>query len=100
VDFYLTDNFGSFISKFKMIEKELKDLLSIKLKFQNPKSIMNNARLQTLLSLGNKEVLNLLLNYYSNGASFGALRRAEKNLNFSVDEYLLRIKSGYSPWTF
>ena len=70
------------------------------MKFQNPKLIMNNARLQTLLSLGNEEVINLLLNYYSNGASFGALRRAEKTLGFSVDEYLLKIKSCYSPWIF
>ena len=83
-----------------MIEKGLKHLPSIKLKFQNPKLIMNNARLQTLLSLGNEEVSNILLNYYSNGASFGALRRAEKAEDFSVDEYLLRIKSCYSPWTF
>ncbi len=81
-----------------MIEKELKHLPSIKLKFQNPKLIMNHARLQTLLSLGNEEVSNLLLNYYSNGASFGALRRAEKTLDFSLDEYLLRIKSCYTPW--
>ena len=100
VDFYLNDNFNSFLSKFKMIEKELKELSSIKLKFQNPKSIMNRARLQTILSLGNAEIFNLLLQYYSYGSSFGALRRAEKNSNFSLDEYLLRIKSGYSPWTF
>ena len=61
---------------------------------------MNNARLQTLLSLGNEDVSNLLLYYYSNGASFGALRRAEKMVGFSFDEYLLRIKSCYSPWIF
>jgi radical SAM superfamily enzyme YgiQ (UPF0313 family) len=100
VDFYQEENYRSFMLKFKKIEKELKHLPSIKLKFQNPKLIMNNARLQTLLSLGNEEVSNLLLHYYSNGASFGALRRAEKTLNFSIDEYLLRIKSGYSPWIF
>ncbi len=100
VDFYQEINFNSFRQKFKKIETELKHLPSIKLKFQNPKLIMNNARLQTLLSLGNEEVFNLLLNYYSNGASFGALRRAEKTLGFSVDEYLLKIKSCYSPWIF
>ena len=100
VDFYLKDNFNSILSKFNMIEKGLKYFSSIKLKFQNPKLIMNNARLQTILSLGNAEILNLLLEYYSYGGSFGALRRAEKNLNFSIDEYLLRIKSCYSPWTF
>ena len=100
VDFYYEKNFNSFRQKFKKIETELKHFPSIKLKFQNPKFIMNNARLQTLLSLGNEDVSNLLLYYYSNGASFGALRRAEKMVGFSFDEYLLRIKSCYSPWIF
>ena len=98
VDFYLKKNFNSFALKFKKLEKNLKNLPSIKLKFQNSKNILNNARLQTLLSLGDIEVSDLLINYYLNGASFGALRRAVRDLNFSSDDYLLKIKSCYSPW--
>jgi len=98
VDFYLKENFNSFRIKFKLLEKELKDLPSIRLKFQNPKLIMNNARLQTILSLGDERHSNILVNYYLKGASFGALRRVEKDLNFLMDDYLMEIKSCYSPW--
>ena len=98
VDFYLKKNFNSFTLKFKKLENGLKNIPSIKLKFHNSKNIIKNARLQTLLSLGDIEVSDLLINYYLNGASFGALRRAVRELNFSSDNYLLKIKSCYSPW--
>jgi radical SAM superfamily enzyme YgiQ (UPF0313 family) len=100
IDFYLKENFDSFKLKFKKFEKELKNISSIKLKFQNPKNIMNNAKLQTLLSLGDEGVSDLLINYYLHGATFGALRRAEKDLNFSLDNHLLKIKESYTPWRF
>jgi hypothetical protein len=43
-------------------------------------------------------VSDLLLNYYTNGANFGALKKAEGDLHFSFEQYLLKIKEGYSPW--
>ena len=64
----------------------------------NFKTIVKNARLQTLISLGNQMISDLLIKYYQNGANFGALRKAEKSFNFSLDDYLLQIKRCYSPW--
>jgi hypothetical protein len=64
----------------------------------NFKTIIKNARLQTMISLGNILVSDLLLNYYTNGANFGALKKAEGDLHFSFEQYLLKIKEGYSPW--
>ncbi|KKL51511.1 hypothetical protein LCGC14_2294750, partial [marine sediment metagenome] len=40
----------------------------------------------------------LLINYYYRGANFVALQKAEEELDFSFDEYLLKIKNCYSPW--
>ncbi|MFW9876553.1 MAG: radical SAM protein, partial [Candidatus Thorarchaeota archaeon] len=98
INFYFEKTFNKFISKYQKIEKELCKLPSIKLKFINFKKIVKNARLQTLISLGDHRVSDLLINYYQNGANFGALKKSEKILQFSFDDYLLRIKSGYSPW--
>ncbi|GAH96831.1 unnamed protein product [marine sediment metagenome] len=38
--------------------------------------------------------------YYFNGANMGALRRAEKELDFSIDKYFKKIQDGYKPWNF
>ena len=62
------------------------------------KTIIKNARLQTMISLGDIFVSDLLLKYYVNGANFGALKKAEEDLHFSFEQYLLKIKEGYSPW--
>ncbi|MFX1574575.1 MAG: B12-binding domain-containing radical SAM protein [Promethearchaeota archaeon] len=99
VDFYFDENKSSFQAKFQKLESELKKIPSIKIKFMNYKSIVKNAKLQTLISLGNQETSKLLFNYYNNGATFGALKRAEKELNFDLNEYLLKIKNCYSPWS-
>ena len=64
----------------------------------NFKTIIKNARLQTLISLGDQRISDLLIYYYQNGANFGALKKAEKTLNFSLDDYLLQVKGCYSPW--
>lgn len=95
---YLSNNLIKLRRKFQKMERELKKIASIKLKFQNVKDILNNARLQTLLSLADQKVADLLINYYLNGANMGALRRTEKELDFSIDEYFLKIKAGYKPW--
>jgi len=95
---YLSDNIIELRRKFQKIERELKKVVSIKLKFQNVKDILNNARLQTILSLADQKVADIFIDYYMNGANMGALRRTEKELDFSIDEYLLKIKTGYRPW--
>jgi radical SAM superfamily enzyme YgiQ (UPF0313 family) len=95
---YLSHNLGSLRSKMKRIHKELNKYPSVKLKFQNPKEIIKQARLQTLVSVGNLEVADLLLQYYNFGANFGSLRRAKKELRFSEDEYYMKIINCYSPW--
>ena len=86
--------------KYQKLEQELKNISTIKLKFLNSKMIINNAKLQALISLGDLNTCDFLINYYLNGANFGALRRTEKELNFSLDEYLLKIKGCYTPWKF
>ena len=98
IDAYLKENLYNLISKYKKIEKELIKIRSIKLKVQNFKAIVKNARLQTMISIGDNEVSELLLNYYQNGANFGALKKAENDLGFSFDNYLLKLKGCYSPW--
>jgi len=100
VDFFLMENVYKLRNTLQMIEKELKNLPSIKLKFQNIKSIIKNARLQTLISLGDKETSQLLEDYYMEGANFGALRRVENRADFNIQDYYIKIKNGYSPWRF
>ena len=98
--FYLKENINNFRMKFTELTQELSKISSIKLKFKYPKKIINNARLQTLLSLGDRSTTKLLLAYYLNGANMGALRRAEKELDFSINEYFNLINGGYRPWNF
>lgn len=98
INFYLKEELNKLFLKYQKIEKELKRIHSIKIKFMNFKTIIKNARLQTLISLGDQRVSDLLMNYYQNGANFGALKKAEKTLNFSLDDYLLQVKGCYSPW--
>ena len=98
ITFYLDEKMNDFLKKYKKLERELKDMTSIKLKFKNFKLIIKNARLQAMISLGNKKISDLLLEYYNNGATFSSLQRAEKKFNFSLNEYLLKIKGCYSPW--
>ncbi|MCK4780013.1 MAG: radical SAM protein, partial [Candidatus Lokiarchaeota archaeon] len=84
--------------KFQKLERELKRIPSIKTKFKNFKSLIKNARLQTIISLGNQKVSDMLLSYYYNGANFGALQKAGNDLQFSINDYLLKIRDCYSPW--
>ncbi|MBY9009777.1 MAG: radical SAM protein [Candidatus Lokiarchaeota archaeon] len=97
--YYLSENLNILLDRFKTLENELKRLTSIKIKFKNPKRTINAARLQTLISLGDSSISELLLRYYSNGATMGALRRVEKELGFSIDNYFHKIQDGYKPWT-
>ncbi len=94
--FYLSNNLSNLKLKLKTLEVALKNIVSIK--FKNPKNTVNNARLQALISLGDRNISKLLLQYYFNGANMGALRRAEKDLNFSIDNYFQKVQDGYKPW--
>ncbi|MFW9988058.1 MAG: radical SAM protein, partial [Candidatus Odinarchaeota archaeon] len=96
--FYLEKNFHNLMEKYQVLEMKLKKFSSIKLKFKNYRNIIKNARLQTIISLGNEEISDLLLKYYYNGANFVALQKAEKDSKFSINEYLLKIHNCYSPW--
>jgi radical SAM superfamily enzyme YgiQ (UPF0313 family) len=98
VTLYLKEEFYKLTQKYQLIEKELKGLQSVKLKFKNFKKIAKDARLQTIISLGDQKISELLLNYYQHGANYSALRKAEEQTNISVDEYLLKIKECYTPW--
>ncbi|MFX0009143.1 MAG: B12-binding domain-containing radical SAM protein [Candidatus Hermodarchaeota archaeon] len=98
--FYFTENLDEFNRKYYQLGRELKKISAIKIKFQDPNKIINNARLQTLLSLGDRSTADVLLTYYLKGANMGALRSAEKELNFSIDNYFKKIHGGYVPWNF
>jgi len=95
---YLRKNLPLLKEKFKLLEKGLKDIPSIKLKFKNFNMLIKQAQLQTLISLGDDQISNLLINYYENGANMGSLRRAEKEYGISIDDYLLKVNLGYKPW--
>jgi len=97
---YLSENLNNFRLKFSTLKQQLNKISSLKIKFKEPKSIINNARLQALFSLGDRNISNLLLAYYFNGANMGALRRAEKELDFSINDYLKKVQDGYKPWKF
>ncbi|MFX1312989.1 MAG: B12-binding domain-containing radical SAM protein [Promethearchaeota archaeon] len=100
VDFYFEEKKSILKSKFKKLKQELNNIPSIKIKFKNYNSIINNAKLQTLISLGDHKTSSLLINYYQKGSNFGALKSAEKEIAFSFNNYLLKIKNCYSPWVF
>jgi radical SAM superfamily enzyme YgiQ (UPF0313 family) len=98
IDFFLNENINKLNQKYKKLINELKNLPSIKLRFQNIRDLINNAKLQALISLGDKEVSKLLTEYYLEGANFGALRKVEKQREYYIDDYFKKIKSGYVPW--
>ena len=100
ISFFLDENLPKFTKKYQKLERELKNISSIRLKFKNIKSIINNARLQAMISLGNQTVSDVILEYYNNGGTFTSLKKAEKSLNFSLNDYLLKIKERYTPWAF
>ncbi|MHA1985690.1 MAG: B12-binding domain-containing radical SAM protein [Promethearchaeota archaeon] len=95
---YLKEELNKLIRKYQLIERELKGLRTIKLKFKNFKKIVKDARLQTIISLGDRKISELLRSYYQLGATYSSLRKAELQCNLSIDDYLMSIKEGYSPW--
>ncbi|MFX1442550.1 MAG: B12-binding domain-containing radical SAM protein [Promethearchaeota archaeon] len=83
---------------YQRIERKLKHNPAIKLKFQKFNDLIKQARLQALISLGNMEVSSLLTNYYLEGANFGALRKAERQWDSTINDYFKNIINGYIPW--
>ncbi len=100
VDYFLEENLPILHERFQRIKDKLALLKSVKLKIGDLSTLIKTARLQTLFSLGNEEISEILIDYYRNGATFGALRRIFNQRHFSMDDYLFRIKNGYSPWIF
>jgi len=98
IESYYENNKEDLIKKFQLLEKELKHFPSIKLKFANLKMLIKNARLQTIISLGDEKISDLLLSYYYNGGNFSALQKSEKEIGFNLDDYLLKIRNCYNPW--
>lgn len=98
INFYLTKELDNLISKYRLLHKNLSKMPSIKLKFMNFKTLVKNARLQTMISIGDERISEILIKYYQYGANFGVLKKAERENNFLFDDYLLKIKSGFSPW--
>ena len=98
--YYLNGNLPKLRAKFQKIEQALKSQTVFKLKFLNYRNIIKDARLQALFSLGDEKVSDLLKIYYIYGANHGALRRAEEEMSFSIDDYFIKIKQQYTPWSF
>jgi radical SAM superfamily enzyme YgiQ (UPF0313 family) len=98
VDNYLNKNFDDLISKSQKVNREIRKIRAIKLKFQHPKDLVKEAKLQTLFSLGDTQFSSVLIEYYRNGAKYSDLEIAEKKLGYSTEKYLKKIQQGYSPW--
>lgn len=96
--YYISDTLKRLKARFQYLINELKHIRSIKLKVGDIKKELNDAKLQTLISLGDESVESLLFDYYQNGATRNALKRAENLLDFNIDEYFEKIKNGYNPW--
>ncbi len=97
--FYTSENFNSLKLRFQKLERELRPIKSINLKIGDIRKEVDDAKLQTLISLGNENITDLMINYYLRGATRGALRAVEKELNFDTDDYFKKIQNGYNPWT-
>ncbi|MHA1146733.1 MAG: B12-binding domain-containing radical SAM protein [Promethearchaeota archaeon] len=100
VNHLLERNLNSLKQKFLKIEEELKNYKSIRIKTPKINELIKQSRLQALISLGNRRVANLLKEYYLEGATFGALRRVEKQNKLNIDDYFKKIQNGYIPWSY
>ena len=101
INYYLEENDHKLVEIYKDLEVYMKKIPAIKIKFQNFKKIMNESKLQTIISLGDYDTSSFLMEYYNYGANNTALRKANKAIskitNVTIDDYLLRIKDGYIP---
>ncbi len=100
IQFYLKENKDVLRSKLTFLKNELENLKSVKLKVGPINNLIKQAQLQTLFSLGNEKVSEILIQYYRQGATFGALKQVLNRENFSLNEYFLKVKGCYSPWEF
>jgi radical SAM superfamily enzyme YgiQ (UPF0313 family) len=98
VEYFFNENKKVLSNRFKQLKNELGGLKSVDLKLGKIEDLLRQARLQTLFSLGNENVSEILINYYKKGATYGALKSAINQKNFSINDYLLKIKDCYSPW--
>jgi radical SAM superfamily enzyme YgiQ (UPF0313 family) len=98
VDHFLDENFEILTTKFQRLSKELKKIRAVKLKTQKLTQLLNNAKLQTIFSLGDNSISQLLIKYYRNGAKYSDFKKVESLVSFSTNTYLKKIKNGYTPW--
>ena len=98
VDHFLDENFEILTTKFQRLSKELKKIRAVKLKTQKLTQLLNNAKLQTIFSLGDNSISQLLIKYYRNGAKYSDFKKVESLVSFSTNTYLKKIKKGYTPW--
>lgn len=95
--YFTKDNFNTLKRHYEKIQKGFSKLPAVKMKFKNIKILLNNAMIQTIFSLGDIEVSKMLGDYYNDGATYVALKKAATNRGFSIDEYFKRIMEGYNP---
>lgn len=98
IEYFLNENKKILSSRLKLLKKELGGLKSVDLKLGQVKDVLRQTRLQTLFSLGNQKVSEILIDYYKKGATYGALKSAKNQNDFSINDYLLKIQNCYSPW--
>ncbi len=97
-DNYLDNNFNTLNTKLQTLINELKQINSVKLKTRKPKDILKEAKLQTILSLGDANISEVLIDYYRKGARYSDFKKAESSVGFSSNNYLYQIQQGFSPW--
>ncbi|TXT59649.1 MAG: hypothetical protein BAJALOKI1v1_1390006 [Promethearchaeota archaeon] len=84
--------------RFHKIKKALGPLKSVRLKIGDINTLINNAYMQTLFSLGDRKLSKVLIDYYRQGATYGVLKRVMAQSSLSGDLYLSKIEEGYTPW--
>jgi len=97
VDYFSKLNIKDLKNKLERIKNRLYKLPPIKLKIKNIKRIINEALIQTIFSVGDEKVSKLLYDYYYEGATLSALKKAAKKVSFSFDTYFEKIKEGFKP---
>jgi radical SAM superfamily enzyme YgiQ (UPF0313 family) len=98
VSYYVDKNENLLSFRLNKIKKELEGLKSIKLKIGKSGELIRQARLQTLFSLGDEKVSEILIDYYKKGATYGALKNIQNQQDYSINAYLLKVQNCYSPW--
>ncbi|MBD3229942.1 MAG: radical SAM protein [Candidatus Lokiarchaeota archaeon] len=83
--------------KMKYLRYELEKQRRLKISFGDPRW----SRIQTILSRGDKEIQDFLLQTYDEGRNLGSLRRILSEMNLSLNDFLEEIDMNEKlPWDF